>query len=70
MKRIHWKLGIMTMLTAGMGLIVIGDACTAQGHRGGGGNQGGGNQGGGNSGGNAGGNRNAPDPVYGDEEPF
>lgn len=37
-----------------------------------GGGQGGGYQGGGNSGagGNAGGNRNAPDPVYGDEEPF
>ena len=35
----------------------------------GGGNQGGGNQGG-NQGGNSGGGRNAPDPVYGDEEPF
>lgn len=35
-----------------------------------GGGQGGGYQGGGNSGGSSGGNRNAPDPVYGDEEPF
>ena len=35
-----------------------------------GGAQGGGYQGGGNSGGSSGGNRNAPDPVYGDEEPF
>ena len=35
-----------------------------------GGNSGGGYQGGGNSGGNSGGGRSAPDPVYGDEEPF
>ncbi|MCU1394270.1 MAG: ssb [Ilumatobacteraceae bacterium] len=42
------------------------------GYGGGGGNSGGGGgyQGGGNSGGNAGGGRSAPDPVYGDEEPF
>jgi single-strand DNA-binding protein len=41
------------------------------GNQGGGGYQGGGNQGGGGyqGGGNQGGNR-APDPVYGDEEPF
>jgi single-strand DNA-binding protein len=40
------------------------------GYQGGGGGNAGGNSGGGYQGGGNAGGRNAPDPVYGDEEPF